>query len=177
QYPRKDTRSLLDALPAVLTSVPDARLRVVGGGPELPALKRRAAELAVETSVTFLGEVGRRDDVAREYARADVFCLPSRQEGFGIVFLEAMATGLPIVACRAAAVPEVVPDGDVGLLVPPSDPASLARALVQVLGSPELGRRLGAAGRERARRYDWSRVAERFMTVVRDGRPDARDVA
>jgi glycosyltransferase involved in cell wall biosynthesis len=177
QYPRKDTRSLLEALPAVLASMPDARLRIVGGGPELPALKRRAAELSVETSVTFLGEVGRRDDVVREYARADVFCLPSRQEGFGIVFLEAMATGLPIVACRAAAVPEVVPDGEVGLLVPPSDPPTLARALVQVLGSPELGRRLGDAGRKRARRYDWSRVAERFMTVVKAGSPDTRDVA
>lgn len=177
QYPRKDTRSLLEALPTVLASVPDARLRIVGGGPELPALKRRAAELAVEASVTFLGELGRRDDVAREYARADVFCLPSRQEGFGIVFLEAMATGLPIVACRTAAVPEVVPDGDVGLLVPPSDPPTLARALVRVLRSPDFGRRLGAAGRERARRYDWSRVAERFMTVVKGGRPDTRDVA
>lgn len=177
QYPRKDTRSLLEALPAVLASVPEARLRIVGGGPELPALKRRASDLAVESSVTFLGEVGRRDEVVREYAGADVFCLPSRQEGFGIVFLEAMATGLPIVACRAAAVPEVVPDGDVGLLVPPSDPSALARALVKVLGSPELGRRLGAVGRERVRRYDWSRVAERFMTVVEGERPGTRDVA
>ena len=64
-----------------------------------------------------------------EYVSADCFCLPSVQEGFGIVFLEAMAAGLPVVACRAAAVPEVVRDGETGVLVPPRDPEALAGAL------------------------------------------------
>lgn len=169
QYPRKDTRSLLEAMPAVRAALPRARLRVVGGGPELPALRRRAADLGLDESVTFLGEVARREQVLREYAGADVFCLPSLQEGFGIVFLEAMATGLPIVACRAGAVPEVVPDGEVGLLVPPSDPPSLAEALLGVLRAPDLAQRLATAGRKRVERYDWRRVAERFVSAVAGG--------
>jgi len=166
QYPRKNTRTLIAALPLVRRRLPDARLRVVGGGPELPALKRRAADLGVRDAVSFLGPLSRDADVRREYARADVFCLPSLQEGFGIVFLEAMAAGLPVVAGRAAAVPEVVPHGDAGLLVDPRDPAALADALVALLDDRALRRRMGAAGRARAAAHDWPRVARRFLEAV-----------
>lgn len=166
QYPRKNTDTLLRALPRVRRSVPGAGLRVVGGGPRLPALRRLAADLGLGSAVAFLGEVDDPREVRAEYRRADVFCLPSLQEGFGIVFLEAMAAGLPIVAGRAAAVPEVVPDGEVGVLVPPRDDAALADALARLAREPETRRRMGGAGRDRVRAFTWTEVARTFLAEV-----------
>lgn len=168
QYPRKNTETLLRALPEVLERVPGARLRVVGGGPRLPRLQELVTELRLGAVVELVGELPETEDVRAEYRAADVFCLPSRQEGFGLVFLEAMASGLPVVAGRAGAVPEVVPDGVAGLLVPPLDGGALAGALGRLLTDGELRRRLGAEGRERAKAYDWDRVAQRFLDAVRE---------
>ena len=89
------------------------------------------------------------------------------QEGFGVVFVEAMAAGLPVVACRAAAVPEVVLDGQTGVLVPPRDPEALARALADLLRRPERARELGEAGRRRAAEFTPTLIAERFLDAVR----------
>ncbi|MGE5278411.1 MAG: glycosyltransferase family 4 protein [Acidobacteriota bacterium] len=161
-YPRKQVQSLLRALTFVKTP---AKLRVVGTGPELPALERLAGELGLRDRAAFLGHVP-FERLAEEYRGADVFCLPSLQEGFGIVFLEAMAAGLPVVACRAAAVPEVVADGECGILVPPGDVRALASALDRLLGDGALRRRLGAAGRRRAARYDAPVVAGRFLEAI-----------
>jgi glycosyltransferase involved in cell wall biosynthesis len=101
------------------------------------------------------------------YRRAAVFCLPSRQEGFGIVFLEAMVNAIPIVAARAAAVPETVADGEVGLLVDPDDPEALANRLALLLTDPERRRAMGEAGRRRVEAYRADRVAAMFLTRVR----------
>jgi glycosyltransferase involved in cell wall biosynthesis len=95
-----------------------------------------------------------------------VFCLPSEQEGFGIVFLEAMASGLPVVSTTAAAIPEVVLDGQTGLLVPPRDVPALAEALLRLLGDPALVARLRAGGRQHVRRFSWEQVADRFLEAV-----------
>jgi glycosyltransferase involved in cell wall biosynthesis len=115
--------------------------------------------------VEFLGTVSRRE-LADRYRRATVFCLPSRQEGFGIVFLEAMAHARPIVAARAAAVPETVADGEVGILAGPNDPEAFAQALATLLGDRDLGRRMGQAGRRRVESYRADRVAVRFLETV-----------
>jgi glycosyltransferase involved in cell wall biosynthesis len=161
-YPRKDVATLLAAMTRLSS---DAVLRVVGTGPELARLQRQAGELGLGRRVEFLGHVA-FDRLAGEYRRADVFCLPSRQEGFGIVFLEAMAAGLPIVAARTAAVPEVVPDGECGILVSAGNPDELAVALDRLLSSPEERRRMGEAGRRRAVPFDASLVAARFLEAV-----------
>jgi len=167
QYPRKNTRTLLLAMPAVRRAVPGARLRIVGGGPELPALRRLAARLGLgEGGVTFLGALPHAAQVRAEYARAHVFCLPSLQEGFGIVYLEAMAAGLPVVAGDVAAAAEVVPPGEAGELVPPRDAEALAGALVRLLSDRPLRARMGAAGRRRAEGFAWPRVARRFLAEV-----------
>ena len=165
QYPRKNTATLIRAMPRVLESAPGARLRVVGGGPELPRLRRLAGELGLESAVVFLGAL---DDgsLSEEYGRAWIFCLPSRQEGFGIVFLEAMAAGLPVVGGRAGAVPEVVHHGETGLLVDPDDPRALAAALIRLLAAPEEAAALARAGRRRARRFDLRRVGLSFLRAV-----------
>lgn len=166
QYPRKNTGTLLRAFRRVRETCPGARLRVVGGGPELPRLRRLARRLGLGAGVRFLGELPGRGDVRREYFAADVFCLPTLQEGFGIVFLEAMAAGLPIVASSAGAVPEVVPDGRAGFLVDPRNPRALAEALLRLIGDDRLRARMGAAGRRRARRFAWPRVARSFLQAL-----------
>jgi glycosyltransferase involved in cell wall biosynthesis len=169
QYPRKDTATLLHALRIVLREIPETHLRIVGGGPELPRLRALAHELRIESSVTFHGAVPEDDAVRRRYFEAQVFCLPSRQEGFGIVFLEAMAAGLPIVAARAGAVPEVVPEGEAGILVPPRAPERLAEALILLLRNPARRAQMGAAGVARARTYDLPRVARAFLEAALPG--------
>jgi phosphatidylinositol alpha-1,6-mannosyltransferase len=165
-YSRKRFVDLLQAAARLRTAHPAARFRIVGKGPEWDAVVRLHGTLGLAGTVTLLGDVT-RDQLAAEYAGADGFCLPSVQEGFGIVFLEAMAAGLPIVACRAAAVPEVVLDGETGVLVPPRDPDALARALADVLTRRDWARELGEAGRRRVQEFALEKVARRFLDTVR----------
>jgi glycosyltransferase involved in cell wall biosynthesis len=142
-----------------------ARLRIVGTGPQGEALQALARALGLSDRVTFLGHIP-FDRLAEEYRSADIFCLPSVQEGFGIVFLEAMAACLPVVACQAAAVPEVVADGETGLLVPPFDVPALAFVLDRLAIHEADRRRLGEAGRNRVARYDAPVVAQEFLEAI-----------
>jgi glycosyltransferase involved in cell wall biosynthesis len=106
--------------------------------------------------------------LAALFARASAFCLPTLREAFGLVFLEAMAFGLPVVATAVEAVPEIVVQGETGLLVPPRDPAALAAACAALLADPARARRLGEAGRARvAERFGWDRAAARMLEVLR----------
>ena len=164
QYPRKNTKSLIQALPRVLAAVPDAKLRIVGGGPSLKNLEKQVSSLGIENAVTLLGEVPEDEAVRHEYAGADVFCLPSLQEGFGIAFLEAMAVGLPVVALEVAAAPEIV--GDAGILLPLDSDESLADALINLLRNKALRGELGRRGIERAASYCWRAVADRFIREI-----------
>lgn len=166
QYRRKNTIALLRAMPSILEAAPSTRLRIVGGGPELQHLVRARQSLGLAESVVITGELPDADGIRNEYRAADIFCLPSLQEGFGIAFLEAMASGLPIVACRSSAVPEVVPEGKAGLLVPPDDPLALEGALVRLLRDPPLRRRMGEAGRRIAGEHGWDRIARLFLSAV-----------
>jgi len=164
-YPRKRLEDLLRAAAALRNRIPGLRVRIVGEGPESARLRILARRLRVQDVVAFLGELPRQA-LAVEYVRADCFCLPTVQEGFGIVFTEAMAAGLPVVACRAAAVPEVVEDGRTGLLVSPRNPEELAMALEKMLTSGELRRELGDNGRRRVERLDLDRVAARLLEAI-----------
>ncbi len=165
-YPRKRMGDLLRAGILLRERIPGLQIRIVGRGPEWAALNRLHAELVLGDSVALLGDLS-RERLAEEYVSADLFCLPSAQEGFGIVFLEAMAAGLPVVACRAAAIPEVVLDGETGVLVPPGAPEALAHAIEGLLSDPARARALGAEGRRRAGAYTPERIAERFLNAVR----------
>jgi glycosyltransferase involved in cell wall biosynthesis len=157
-YPRKRLHLLLDAGARLRERIPELEIRIVGNGPERAKLERMRPSCE-----RFLGDLS-QDELAAEYNRADVFCLPSVQEGFGIVFLEAMAAGKPIVAARAAAVPEVVRNG---ILVEPEDSAALAEAIYRLRREPELGRSLAEEGRKDVEQYDAPRVAQRFLDEVR----------
>ncbi|MEM9553018.1 MAG: glycosyltransferase family 4 protein [Acidobacteriota bacterium] len=162
---RKAVAFLLEAFQRVRAEHPEARLWVVGDGPQEEALHAQARRLGLTAGSDELsasdGEPGRhgplvrflgaldRDDLLALYARVDVYCLPSTYEGFPVAILEAMAAGLPIVATTVSGIPEAVVDGATGLLVPPCDDVALAAALGRLLADAELRRRLGAAGRRR----------------------------
>jgi glycosyltransferase involved in cell wall biosynthesis len=122
---------------------------IVGDGPDRPAIQRRLRQLALEERVHL---VGARDDVPAVLAEADVFVLSSRSEGMPVSVIEAMAAGLPVVASHVGGMSELVEDGETGFLVPPEDPTALTRVLATLLEDQALRRRLGDAGRERARR-------------------------
>ena len=165
-YPRKRIVDLLEAAALLRGRVPALAVRIVGKGPEWETVRRRHQALDLGETVTLLGDVS-PGQLAEEYVSADLFCLPSVQESFGIVFLEAMAAGLAVVTCGVAAMPEVVEDGVTGVLVPPRDPAALANALEALLGDPARAHAMGAAGRRAVAAYGVERVAGRFLDAVR----------
>ncbi len=164
-YPRKRLEDLLRAAAILRERIPDARVRIVGEGPESARLRALHGALGLGECVTFLGDVSRQA-LAVEYVGADCFCLPTVQEGFGIAFAEAMAAGLAVVACRAAAVPEIVEDRRTGLLVNRESPEELAMALETLLANPGLRADLGAAGAARVAAYDLEPIARRFVETA-----------
>ncbi len=143
----KGNAVLLRALARLVRAGTDAELVVVGDGPERHALEQLARELEVESRTTWTGTVG-QDEIRRYYADADVFCLPSFAEGIPIVLMEAMATGLPVVANMITAIPELVDDGVSGILVRPGREDLLAEALGRLAADPDLRLRLGRAARQ-----------------------------
>jgi glycosyltransferase involved in cell wall biosynthesis len=145
----------------------DATLVVLGEGAERPRLESLARELGVRLLLP-----GRVGDVASVLRRADVLVHPARWEGFGLALLEAMLCSLPVVATRVSSIPEIVADGETGLLVPPDEPSALGAALQRLLGGEELRRRLGDAGRARARaEFSVERMARRTLDVYAGARP------
>ena len=145
---QKGQRHLIAAMPLLLERVPRAHAVIAGRGDLEEYLRDLSLEVGVADRVHVLGP--RRDVPALMHAM-DVFAMPSIWEGFGLVLLEAMAAGRPIVASRVATIPEVVAEGETGLLVPAGDPVALADALAELAHDPERARRLGEAGRQRLR--------------------------
>ncbi len=159
----KDQATLLRAFALLAGERPTLRLVLVGDGPERHRLERLARELAVESRVWITGD---RDDVPRLLQGMDLFVLPSLGEGISNTILEAMATGLPVVATRVGGNPELVTPGENGLLVPRGDPRELAAAMARLLDDPALRRRMGAASLARVRRdFHWERTVARYLAV------------
>lgn len=139
----KGHREFFTALAALPDGYPVEAL-IIGGGRREAEMRRLAAELGLAGRVHFLGQ---RDDVPDLLSALDLFVLPSHSEGVSLALLEAMAAGLPVIATAVGGLPEVVTDGDNGLLVPPEDPEALATALERLLEDPALAQRLGANAR------------------------------
>ena len=159
---RKGLKHLLRAMAGVWDHFPRARLIVVGSGPLLEDYRRLVESRRVE-NVEFAGFVS-SDDLVRYYRSCDVFCAPSTgQESFGIVLLEAMASGKPLVASDIPGYRYVVTHGVEGFLVPPKDEQALALSLVRLLSDAELRAKMGQAGRRRAEMFSWDKIASRVL--------------
>jgi len=173
-YPRqKGIEHIVKAL-ALLHPRRRVRLIVIGedwGGVE--RLRSLARSLGVEDRIVFRGLLS-RDEVVRAYASAEVFVLPSLFEPFGIVLLEAMAAGLPIVASKVGGIVDVVEDGKTGLLVPPRNPEALADALERLLSNPTMLDEMGDEGRMRAPAYSWDQLSPRILDVYREAIAEGR---
>jgi glycosyltransferase involved in cell wall biosynthesis len=143
--PEKGHPTLLDAWPAVLRAVPDAYLLVVGEGSRREPLEAQARELAIGQRVVF---TGRRDDIPAVTAALDVAVLPSYREAQGLSILEAMALSRPVVATAVGGIPEVITDGESGLLVPPHDVEALSSAIVRLLTDHPLADTIARAGHD-----------------------------
>jgi glycosyltransferase involved in cell wall biosynthesis len=161
----KGLDDLIRAIAQIRPDVPNLSLVAVGSGDDLPRLRQFAADSAVGDRVHFLENLS-REELAACYSQADVFALPSSGEGFGLVFLEAMAFSKPVIAAASAGATDVVEDSVNGLLVPPGDPEKLASALVRLLCDASLRERLGRQGGSLVReRYRFD-VFQRALAAI-----------
>ena len=159
---QKGVDVLLRAFAKVEKKLPDARLVLAGDGPDRPALEQLARSLGLRR-VIFLGW---RSDAADILADVSLLAVPSRWEGFGLVALEAMALGKPIVAARVSALPEIVVPEETGLLVSPGSEAELAEALLSLISDPASAERMGCAGKARVRsEFTVERMAKRTVEI------------
>lgn len=164
--PEKGVDLLLEAWGLVHAQVPEARLVVVGDGPQRTALERQADRLGLNAAVQFIGEV---PDVLPYLRASDVFVLSSRSEGLPNALLQAMAVGLPCIATRVGGIPELIEDGVNGRLVAPEHPGALAETLLSVFGNPLEADRYGTAARQTmASCHTFEVMVERYLGVYRE---------
>jgi hypothetical protein len=169
---RKGTLDLLHAIPEIIREVPEARFVLIGADrPHCPGGRTHVAyadeELPVEARarVRFTGRLP-DEEVNRWLQTADLFVAPSLYESFGLIFLEAMRWGTPVVGTRAGAIPEVVTDGETGVLVGPESPDELAGAIVSLLRDEDRRRRLGEAARKRVETsFTFERMARQTVEL------------
>lgn len=169
---KKGVRHLLDAMPAVLEEIPDARLTIAGFGPEEAALREQVSRLGLDGSVRFLGAV-RQADLPGLYRQAALFVAPfveatgGDQEGLGLVLVEAIGCGCPVLVGRVPAVADVMGPGYEDLIVDPADTEAFAKRILVALNDPvRLQDRMGTLRRDLATRFDWASVAARYGDLL-----------
>ena len=163
--PAKGQHILIDAVERLTQEGRHVRVRLVGSGPDEASLWVHAERVAARERVVFEGAIN-QDRIRDFYAAADAFCLPSFAEGLPVVLMEAMAMEIPCVATHIAGIPELIRDGEDGLLVPPSDVDALVKALARLMDDGELRRRMGKSGRARVvEHYDLRRNVERLAAI------------
>jgi glycosyltransferase involved in cell wall biosynthesis len=165
---RKGVDHTLRVVAGLVPRYPDLVYRVVGKGSDRPRLEQLAADLGLGERVVFESDLT-DEELSERYRRCSIFVLPSGQEGFGIVFLEAMRFGKPCIGGAEGGTPDVIDDGETGFLVPFGDEAALERALERLLGDPALRREMGRAGRSRLEsEFVFTRFRERLRGYMAD---------
>ncbi|MCF7844308.1 MAG: glycosyltransferase family 4 protein [Kiritimatiellales bacterium] len=139
-------------------------LHIVGDGPLRNKLERQAEFLGIKDRVRFLGYIS-SPDVYKEFAQAEIFCGLSRHEALGNVFLEAQAAGCAVVGTNIEGIPDIVTDGETGILVDPDDADAASMALAKLLVDEDLRRKLSEAGKGNAANYDWAQIATKYSAV------------
>ena len=171
---RKGQDSLISALPEILQHHPDAHILMVGEGPYRAHLENLVAKLAVESSITFIGRI-QYADLPRYICTGDIFAMPSRSrlaglevEGLGIVYLEASACGLPVIAGKSGGAPDAVIEGETGVTVDGSEPSEIAKAITLLFDDPIKAREMGARGREWIlSNWRWEIWAAKFTELLK----------
>ncbi len=166
----KGMNFLIEALPEVLKRYPDTRLYIIGTGPEQENLRKKSTELNITKAVHFLGNV-RSEDILNYFYSADVFVLPSinksgETEGLGVVLLEAMAAGCPVIGSNVGGIPDIIIDGETGFLVPEQNPRVLADRIIQILSDPGISEKFREKGYSRVSElFTWEKIAGRFSEL------------
>jgi len=156
---QKGIRYLLLAMNSILAKFPNVQLEIVGDGSLLEKLEELSENLGISNSVKFFGKFA---DVIPFYKRMDIFILPSIYEGFGIVLLEAMAAGVPVIATNVDGITEVVIDGESGILIPPKNPEVIADAVFKIIENPHLAKSLVNEAFKRSEMFD---IKEHVMKI------------
>ena len=161
----KNLQVILDSIPAV-TAETNAQYYIVGGGNRLLSIKRWVRLHGLENKVTFTGKIGHDSAQLRKlYSDAAVVLAPCLIETQSITTLEALASGIPVVASDAGALPELVRHGENGYLVPPSEPEKFSEYIIKLVQDPILRQRMGAAGRLVAEKHDFQKVVDKLVTI------------
>ena len=170
---KKGFKYLIAAMPKILKRLPKAKLVLIGDGPDKEMLERLANELNLGSNVVFAGKVTHKE-LERWYPTADVFVLPSivtsegDTEGLGVVFLEAIASGTPIIGSNVGGIPDIIKHNKTGLLAPQNDTDALADAIIKVLTDSTLNRKLRKNAIDFVKeRFTWDLVADRFAGLFR----------
>lgn len=158
---------LLNAVPLIIKKIPNLHIYITGSGPEEDNLKKVVKRLNMEENVKFLGFIP-EDEKYSYYKSVDVCVFPSLYEPFGIVLLEAMGSGKPVVASNVGGIPFVVIDGKTGLLFEPGNIDELAEKVIFLLQNGELRKKMGERGQERAKEFTWDKIAERMVEVYKE---------
>ena len=158
----------LQAVALLIDKYPDLKYQIIGDGPEKDCLKKLAVDLGINDRVEFLGRLAHKE-VIKYMAKADIFSLPSWNEGFGVVYIEAMSQGRPVIGCKGEGIEDFVEDGKTGMLVKPKKVDSLVKAIDYLLSNTDIAQAIG----ERAQRfilknYTWEKNAEKTIKVYKE---------
>jgi phosphatidylinositol alpha-1,6-mannosyltransferase len=165
---------LIEAMPTILKEVPHAHLVMIGEGPYRSYLENRVKSLGIQESVTFIGRI-QYSDLPRYICVGDVFVMPSRSrlaglevEGLGIVYLEASACGLPVIAGNSGGAPDAVLEGETGLVVDGTEKEAVAASTIELLLDPQRSKAMGARGREWIiQEWRWEIWSARFAELLK----------
>lgn len=171
--PLKGINILIKALKLIHIENSSFQLFIVGEGPEQKTLENLSSDLNITSSVRFLGNLP-RNELRIYYQKASVFVLPSilyknQTEGLGVVLLEAMASGVPVIGSNIGGIPDIIEDGENGLLVPPGEPQALANAIIRIIEDPDLADQFREAGLKTVHeRFSWEKISDQFIEIYQE---------